>query len=55
MCIMQIIYRMIQDITFRFNKLDHPPQRLHRKHFRLAERVNLQSPYKRELLQVGAG
>ena len=52
---MQIIDRMIQNITFRFNKLDHLPQRLHGQHLRLAKRVNLCSPHERELLELGVG
>ncbi len=53
--IMQIIYRVIQNITLRFNELDHLPQRLHSQHLRLSERINLQSPHKRELLQLETG
>ena len=41
MCIMQIVYRVIQDIALRFDELDHLPQRLHRQHFRLAKRIDL--------------
>ena len=52
---MQIIYRVIQNITLWFNELDHLPQRLHRQHLRLSERINLQSPHKGELLQLKTG
>ena len=52
MCIMQIINRVIQDIALWFDELDHLPQRLHRQHFRVAKRINLQSSHKGELLQL---
>lgn len=55
MRVVQIIYRMVQDITLRFNELDHLPQRLHRQHLRLAKRISLESPYKRELLELEIG
>ena len=38
--VMQIIYRVIQDITLRFNELDHLPQRFHRQHLRLAKGID---------------
>ena len=55
MRIMQVIYRMIQDIALGFDELDILPQRLDGQHVRLAERIHLPPAHERELFELEVG